>query len=382
MIKKIRKFIVNTAYSIQHTAYVKSFTLIELLISVAILTVMVTFGVASFSGLQTRKAFILDGENIVEAIRNTQNRSMTQEDGYAWSIKFTNSLTEGSYFEIYSGSYATSTVSLRKSLSSKSSFTNPAVGFSKTISFAVITGTPTNSDSLTIKRNVGGSELMIINVNSIGKISYNIESALVGYWPGDEGSDLTAYDASFPLENAVFNTSRWSLVCKSGGCPSFIIAGPIVYRYLTATNDGNFNVPGALTLSSWVYPTGPGAGNIADTIVTGVGSFSMYFMDDSNNLACGRTGTTPSGNQESTVSSVPLNQWTFVSCVWDDSAINIYINGQLNSSTAMTGTGVDSGDVIIGAESLDNQYEGLIDDIRIYNRALSGTEELDLYNSY
>jgi hypothetical protein len=70
-----------------------------------------------------------------------------------------------------------------------------------------------------------------------------------------------------------------------------------------------------------------------------------------------------------------------------DSYINLYINGTLippQSESATNGQSADYGStsaaVLGGRSSLDNQYffKGIIDEVRIYNRALSSDEILIL----
>lgn len=359
-----------------------SFTLIELLISVAILTVMVTFGVASFSGLQTRKAFVLDGENLVEAIRNTQNRSMTQEGGYAWNIKFTNSATEGSYFEIYSGNYATSSVSLKKTLSNKSSFTNPAVGFSKTISFAAITGIPTIADSLVIKRNVGGLELMIISVNSIGKISYEIELSLIGYWPMDEGTGVITMDAGRNGNTGTLTNGPTWTTGKSGGALNFDGTNDFV----SVGNANNLSTTNAITIEAWVkLPSG--GYSASHKMIASKGTGAWYFSIYNNKVFFSPWIDGVQTYFEGT-KIVSAGVWHHVVASWDSTtdAYRTYLDGEIDVNIIKTGANLSSNasNQVLGYFNSPGDYPfvGIIDDVRIYNRALSATEVKDLYDSY
>jgi hypothetical protein len=73
---------------------------------------------------------------------------------------------------------------------------------------------------------------------------------------------------------------------------------------------------------------------------------------------------------------------------WDGSTnasnVRIYENGTDVSEAIQNGIGARSGDsdaLAIGAsiELSDRNYDGLIDDVRIYNRALSAAEISKLY---
>jgi hypothetical protein len=67
--------------------------------------------------------------------------------------------------------------------------------------------------------------------------------------------------------------------------------------------------------------------------------------------------------------------------------VNIYYNGVLQSNVANvngTGTGLTTQNLFIGkgrGNSTGGQYQGALDDVRIYNRALSVAEVVQLYNS-
>jgi hypothetical protein len=79
---------------------------------------------------------------------------------------------------------------------------------------------------------------------------------------------------------------------------------------------------------------------------------------------------------------VSLNTWYHVVGVYDG-AFLIYINGKLDNSVEHTGT-IDTNDsdlILGGYYSTGNLIDGTLDDVRIYNRALSATEIKQLYNA-
>ena len=93
------------------------------------------------------------------------------------------------------------------------------------------------------------------------------------------------------------------------------------------------------------------------------------------------TGLTPS----TMISSLPLTTGFYHCCyIYDGSNMRIYINGveDANSPVPVTGTRDDfSTDFLIGVgRFILNHFPGIIDDIRIYNRALSPEEIQRHYN--
>ncbi len=132
------------------------------------------------------------------------------------------------------------------------------------------------------------------------------------------------------------------------------------------------------TYSAWIYAKSIGqvAGRIFDNNKT-------IFRLGANIIVLSSNGGT--NNAQSAAGSLPYNQWVFVTVTRNGSGIaNLYINGQLSGSANQnSGTPeVGTTNMIIGnSNTTDRTFNGLIDDIRIYNRALSASEVSQLYNS-
>jgi hypothetical protein len=71
-----------------------------------------------------------------------------------------------------------------------------------------------------------------------------------------------------------------------------------------------------------------------------------------------------------------VNAWTYLAATYDGTTLRIYVNGSLAQSTNVPGTLVTSnGALRIGGNSVWGEYfRGLIDEVRVYNRALSVSE--------
>jgi hypothetical protein len=83
---------------------------------------------------------------------------------------------------------------------------------------------------------------------------------------------------------------------------------------------------------------------------------------------------------DSTV-AVPLNTWTHVAGTYNGSALTVWINGARAGSLAVTGTTCSNNrPLAVGAKNypaaglLEAFWDGQLDDVRIYRRALSATE--------
>jgi hypothetical protein len=89
-----------------------------------------------------------------------------------------------------------------------------------------------------------------------------------------------------------------------------------------------------------------------------------------------------------TTSSVTRNIWHHIIATYDGSTSKIYLNGVLSNTTTVTGTfTANTKDFVIGGETISHgggtrasYFDGAIDDIKIYNKVLSNSEILALYN--
>jgi beta-galactosidase len=77
------------------------------------------------------------------------------------------------------------------------------------------------------------------------------------------------------------------------------------------------------------------------------------------------------------VTVVAPDTWHHVAGVYDGQEVKLYVDGKLDSKQSWTqGIGRNNADVLIGenAERKGRCFDGLLDDVRIYNYALSESE--------
>ncbi len=67
--------------------------------------------------------------------------------------------------------------------------------------------------------------------------------------------------------------------------------------------------------------------------------------------------------------------WNSVASVYDGSNVSLYFNGGLVDSTPITGSIMQSdNDLTLGSAGGAAYYNGMIDEVRIYNKALTASE--------
>jgi hypothetical protein len=73
---------------------------------------------------------------------------------------------------------------------------------------------------------------------------------------------------------------------------------------------------------------------------------------------------------------VPLNTWTHVAMTYDGTTLRLFVNGLQVRASVVGGPMPVSGQPLrIGGNSVWGEYfRGMIDEVRIYNRALTAAE--------
>ena len=138
-----------------------------------------------------------------------------------------------------------------------------------------------------------------------------------------------------------------------------------------------FEIDGPLTLSAWVKPTGKITANQA---IISNGSSSWCLSMNENTL----TPKFSINGKDAVIADSPLiaGNWRLVSAVYNGKLIKIYIDGVLvNSTETRQPVGKYAGTIELAGnnESWYRNFEGRLDDMRIYSRALNDLEILKLF---
>ncbi len=150
------------------------------------------------------------------------------------------------------------------------------------------------------------------------------------------------------------------------------------------TNTPALNPVSAITVSAWfriAAMTGVVQGIVAKD-VSGSVSNPPYVLQvtTADVLQYGQTPATGSGANANTGVINP-GTWYFGVGTFDGSTLRVYLNGELQNSSTNSDIGATTGVLRIGQQKsfAGRWFNGLVDDVRVYNRALSGTEIQQLY---
>jgi hypothetical protein len=203
------------------------------------------------------------------------------------------------------------------------------------------------------------------------------DSSLVGYWKFNDGSGLAAADSSGNANHGTLvNGPVWA-AGQTTGALSF----DGVDDYVSVNNSGSLNPPTQITLSAWIRP----ASTVASGEIISKEDFNnnQYYLrlQGGGKIRFGVAGTLLNG-----ATTLSPNIWYLATGTYDGSSIKVYVNGVLDATAPATLSMSDNGlGVRLGARQWQYNtpltFNGLIDDVRIYNRALSQAEVQALLNA-
>jgi len=207
-----------------------------------------------------------------------------------------------------------------------------------------------------------------------------LAAGLVAYWPMNEGGGQAIYDLSGNNNTGTITNAVWR-PAKFGNGLYFDGTGD--YAKIEPCPDSLKFVGGKFTVVAWIYP-----------------------QEDAFNIICGNDQNTSSGGwafaqyttgslllyiasafKQSTTNILTLNAWNQVVVTYDNSIkiCRFYVNGVfINQPSAFAyNLGYTAGrPFAIGIDPRNyagQEYNGLIDNVMIYKRALTASEIAQLY---
>ncbi len=153
----------------------RGFSLVELLVAIAIMAILATVGFSSYAGFKNKQSVEAEVTKLTATIREAMELSRSQADGSQWGVHFANPTGTGNdFYEIWKGtSYASSTVTSRVNLTTNVRFTDPADGSTKDVSFGKSTGLITASSSVVIESLTSGGTGRV-NIDTSGRVDYTL----------------------------------------------------------------------------------------------------------------------------------------------------------------------------------------------------------------
>jgi glucose/arabinose dehydrogenase/predicted phage tail protein len=192
---------------------------------------------------------------------------------------------------------------------------------------------------------------------------------LVGAWAFGEGTGTTTADASGNANTGTITAAAWTQGRYGNGL-SFNGINSMVQVAASAS----LNLTSGMTLSAWVQPTA--SQSSWRTIVQK--QSDAYFLHASSEAPLRPAGGGTMGGDVNYVigpTAIPVNTWTHVALTYDGATLRLYVNGTQVATRAAGGSiQTTTNPLWIGSNTYGERFQGLIDEVRVYNRALTPTE--------
>jgi len=337
---------------------------------VAVLLLMITVSLASFGYLfftQIMSATTKTGTEVVEQVSSSLLSSMRIE-----------SVTTDGHVYVRN----TGTVNLKNF----SVYVNDVIDTSITVTPSVVS--PGGVADINLLNSLNPGDIIKVTIAS-GAVAIQPVAGvgggtgLIGYWKFDEGSGTTAYDSSGNGNSGtLLNNPTWA-VGRFGSSLQFSYAGngttSGTYVSLPASSTLNsFNSSQQLTVTAWVNPTTSNCNQpIAAAKTNQQGTYRGFTFDLINMVPTFYANT--SGTAAS--SSVSTSQWSHVAATYNNGNVVVYVNGVQAGSSSGNPSIATSSDLVIGLDTYIfvcpgsyGYFNGKIDEVKIFNRALTSNE--------
>jgi hypothetical protein len=187
----------------------------------------------------------------------------------------------------------------------------------------------------------------------------------------DEGTGTVANDRSGSNNKGTLSGAAWTTAGKVGGALNFDGVNDLV----TVPDSPSLRLGTGMTIDAWVRPT---RANDWSTVAlkerpSGL-AYALYASDSSGRAA----GYINNGGDVAAPASAATatNAWTHLAVTYDGTSLRLYVNGTLVRTTPATGAmATSTGALRIGGNNVWGEwFAGTIDELNVYNRALTAAE--------
>ncbi|WP_143591706.1 LamG-like jellyroll fold domain-containing protein [Thermoactinospora rubra] len=198
------------------------------------------------------------------------------------------------------------------------------------------------------------------------------DTGLVAAYGMNEGTGTAVADASGKNNNGTGQNITWT-TGKYGKAVSFNGTSSSIGIPHTPSL-----TPAALTLSAWVKPAAIDGTRTVLSKYYGAWGDNTYTLQAATASAApsGWLGTDLFGGTVQARAPLSTTAWTHLALTYDGATLRLFVNGTQAGQQSVYGTVVDDGgELRIGADlAYDTYFKGLIDEVRIYNVALTAAQ--------
>jgi len=217
----------------------------------------------------------------------------------------------------------------------------------------------------------------------------DLNEGLVGHWKFDEGFGSIAYDSAGTNDGTLVGDANW--VAGKVGSYAVALDGDDDYVEIPDSPELKFSGEQPFSVSLW-FKRAVDLSSGETLLVKGfVGdpentNYSLHIGGVDSKIQWGWEHGSGNNDVISSGISALANQWYNVVGIWDGTRQSIYVDGAEKNSKVPEGKPdaggnrpVVIGKALAGTSPAAYDFNGSIDDVRIYNRALSPEEIATLY---
>jgi hypothetical protein len=190
---------------------------------------------------------------------------------------------------------------------------------------------------------------------------------LVAAYSFDAQTGPTVTDDAGRSLTGTISGAAWTASGRFGGALQF----DGVDDWMTVADSSWLDVGREITLEAWVYPTA--AGGSRNVLIKEAAESYTYALYADGLIGPSAGATTGSNASATTPTALALDTWSHLAATYDGATLRLFVNGDAVASTPVTGLiAISSEPLRIGGNrSWGEHFAGVIDEVRIYNRALS-----------
>jgi len=220
-----------------------------------------------------------------------------------------------------------------------------------------------------------GAALVAAVALGVGASGSNADVGPIASYSFDEGSGQVAHDSSGKYHEATLHGAEWTEIGKYGGALRF---DPANKARLTIPASPELNFSGPFSLEAWVRPEAKGEWDpiLAKTEAENPHFSYVLYADNGEGHPQGtvfdgvKGWATPASKE-----ALALNTWTHLALISDSEHTRLYVNGKLIATEApVIPQSTEAALRIGGNEQWSEYFDGEIDNVRVYARALSSEE--------
>ena len=193
---------------------------------------------------------------------------------------------------------------------------------------------------------------------------------LVAAYSFDAGTGTTLADSSGLANTGTISGASWA-TGKNGGALTF----DGVNDWVTVPDTASLDLSTGMTIEAWVRPSALGNWRtVAAKERSGGIVYALHASQDQSRPL----GQVDIGGEQDAVAatSLPQNAWSHLATTYDGTTVRLYVNGAIAGSSTIAGSiPASTGPLHLGGNAIWGEwFSGSIDDVRVYNRALSASE--------